>query len=236
MDTSFWKTINSVIVFKETKKQFWGQYLWRLEIHAKCANVACSEDPEHAVEILKFQTLNRNNYGGSWRNPYWHNYTGKYDNVDFGLLQSIKNIKENFSNMARTRIEDCSVQFYAENENDLKLICKLLPQHCVQAVTGPRAGTEQLLISNAIIAPKIAFNYKVVLRDGQYNVPLKLQILNLLENQEDIKITAGLKHNLNRPWPAMWGVFFYTNDLGIVTMLNLMSPGIVGKIHEVVQA
>jgi hypothetical protein len=237
MDTSFWKSINSDIRFKETKKQFWGRYLWRMELNVNCAHIACDNDPEHAVELLKYQMINRSNYGGSWRNPYWHGYTGKYENVDFDLLRSIKTVKLSFSSTVKTRIEDSSVQFYTETEDDLKLITKLLTNYeCVQIITGPRKGTEQLLSSDVIIAPKTPFKYKVLLRDGNYGSQLKAQVLNLLESQEDIKITAGLRHNLKRPYPGMWGAFFYANDLGITTMLSLMSPGIIGKIHEVVQA
>ena len=236
MDISFWNSLNSDIKFKSTKKQFWGKYLWRMEIQANCANVACYDDPKNAVEILKYQMHNRSNFGGSWRSPYWHNHTNKYENVDFGLLQNIRLIKENFKANIKTRIEDSSVQFYACSENELKSISALLPKDCILYITGPVAGTEELLNSDVIIAPKIPFKYKVILRDGTYALPLKEQILNLLESQEDLKITAGLRHNLKRPYPGMWGAFFYANDLGITTMLSLMSPGIVGKIHEVVQA
>ena len=134
-------------------------------------------------------------------------------------------------------MESDRVQFYTGSENELKQIASMLHNTtCVEAITGPRAGTEQLLISDAILAPKIPFKYKILLRDGTYALPLKEQMLNLLESQPDIKITAGLRHNLKRPYPGVWGAFFYANDLGITTMLSLMSPGIIGKIHEVVQA
>jgi len=239
MDTLFWNSLNPDIKFKTTKKQFYGQYLWRMEVHANCAHVAFHNDPEHAVEILKYQMLHRGNYGGSWRNPYWHGNSTKYENVDFELLKLIKDVKQTYSSSARVRVEDSSVQFYTKSEDELKTLANILSQHdshCIDYVTGPQVGTEQLLSSDAIIAPKIPFKYKVLLRDGAYNLPLKAQLLNLLESQPDIKITAGLRHNLKRPYPGIWGAFFYTNDLGITTMLSLMSPGIIGKIHEVVQA
>lgn len=237
MDTLYWSNISPDIKFKETKKQFYGKYLWRIELQVKCANVACDHDPERSVEVLKFHAKNRSNYGGSWRNPYWHSIqSGLYENVDFDLLKAIKHIKENFSNI-KFRVEESRVQFYTETESDLKQIASLLSNFdCIQAITGPRPGTEEMLSSDVIIAKKIPFKYKVLLRDGNYRLELKHQLLNLLESQEDIKITAGLRHNLLRPWPGMWGAFFYTNDLGITTMMSLMSPGIIGKIHEVVQA
>jgi len=234
MDTSFWNSLNYGIKFKETKKRFWGQYLWRMEIHADCAQVACYDNTERAVELLKLQAQNRSNWGGSWRHKA---QADRYDKVDFGLLKSIRTLKENFVSLTKTRIEDSNVQFYTKDENDLKSVAKILSTYsCIRAITGPRAGTEELLCSDVIIAPKIPFKYKILLRDGTYDLLLKEQMLNLLESQEDVKLTAGLRHNLKRPYPGMWGAFFYTNDLGVVTMLSLMSPGIVGKIHEVVQA
>jgi len=237
MDTLYWNNLSVGIKFKETKKQFWGRYLWRMEIQANCADVAFHDDPQRSVKILKAQATNRSNYGGSWRNPYWYNNVGKYDNVNYSLLNSIKNIKQSLSATAKVRVESDRVQFYTGSENELKQIASMLHNTtCVEAITGPRAGTEQLLISDAILAPKIPFKYKILLRDGTYALPLKEQMLNLLESQPDIKITAGLRHNLKRPYPGVWGAFFYANDLGITTMLSLMSPGIIGKIHEVVQA
>ena len=74
-----------------------------------------------------------------------------------------------------------------------------------------------------------------MLRDGNYNREAKLQILDLLEAQgEEVKIPASLRHGLTRDYTGMWGTFFYANEASVTTMLNLIHPGIVGKIHEVV--
>jgi len=236
MDTLYWNNLNSEIKFKTTRKQFFGRYLWRMEIHANCVNVALYDDPEHAVEVMKYRAQNSNNWGGSWRDPYWHFDKEKYNNVDFALFERIKYIKATFTKI-KTRVEESSLQYYAETEDELKQIAiELGKNSCIQYITGPRAGTEQLLLSDAIFSPKVSYRYKILIRDGNYNLALKEQVLNLLEAQEDIKLTAGIRHGLKRPYPAIWGAFFYANDLSIVTMLNLMSPGIVGKIHEVVQA
>jgi hypothetical protein len=234
MDISFWNNLNPDIKFKDTRKQFFGQYLWRMEIHSNCIRVACHDDPEHSIEVLKFQAQNRSNWGGSWRNPNWHFDIKQYDCIDFELFKSIKEIKKTFTTI-KSRVEESNLQYYAESENDLKLIAgKLTNTSCIKSITGPRKGTEQLLRRDKIIAPKIPYRYKILIRDGTYNLPLKAQLLNLLESQEDIKITSGLRHNLKRPYPGVWGAFFYANDLGITTMLSIMSPGIIGKIHEVV--
>jgi len=236
MDTLYWNNLNHEIKFKNTRKQFFGQYLWRMELHINCANVAGHANPEHSVDMMKFRAKNQNNWGGSWRNPYWQFDTKQYDNVDFELLKRVKKIKETFTAI-KIRVEESSLQYYAKTENELKLIAtELANNNCIRFITGPKAGTEKLLMADAILASKIPYQYKVLLRDGNYNLDLKKQILNLLEAQEDLKITAGLRHNLTRPYPGMWNAFFYCNDLSITTLLILMSPNIIGKIHEVVQA
>jgi hypothetical protein len=238
MDTSFWNNLNKNIEFKNTKKQFFEKYLWRLEI--KCELVDLSDlkyqDLQKEVELRRVLEKNRN-YGGSWKTIKYG--PTQFSNVDYVLIQSIRNIRTTYADIIKVRVESPWMQFYTESESDLQTIAQSLSDSkCIMGVTGPAEGTEQLLRDNVIIGGgKISQKYKVMLRDGSYPVSAKQQILSILEAQEtsDIKITAGVRHTLTRPYPAMWGAFFYCNDLGITTILNLISPGIVSKVHEVVQ-
>jgi len=59
MDTLYWNNLSVGIKFKETKKQFWGRYLWRMEIQANCADVAFHDDPQRSVKILKAHDSNK---------------------------------------------------------------------------------------------------------------------------------------------------------------------------------
>jgi hypothetical protein len=129
------------------------------------------------------------------------------------------------------------VQFYAETEDELKVVAQSLSkEECILAVTGPAPGTESMLIGDKIIASKkIVHRYKIMLRDGNYNRDAKTQILTLLEDMgTEVKIPASLRHGLTREYTGMWNTFFYANEESVITMLNLVHPGIVGKIHEVV--
>jgi hypothetical protein len=107
----------------------------------------------------------------------------------------------------------------------------------VEEINGPVNEAEAgILLSGAIIKRNPSeYQYKVVLRDGRYRVEAKQQVLTYLENLGDqIKITPKCQEMLSRPYPSCWGVFFYTNDLGVATMLRLIDPDIVGNIHEIV--
>ena len=238
MDTSFWNKIKPgltpTIEFKSTKKQFFGRYLWRLEIRAECSDLinACYKDMMGEVARRRLRDQSRN-YGGSWR----YNNVARYDRVDYVLLQTIRNIRDTYKDTIKVRCEDPWVQFYAETEDELKVIAQSLGNdECVLAVTGPAPGTEELLSSDKIIASKkIQHRYKIMLRDGNYNRDIKAQILTLLDSMgEEVKIPLSLRHGLGRDYTGMWGTFLYANDESVITMLNLLHPGIVGKIHELV--
>ena len=151
---------------------------------------------------IQAQAQSHINYGGSWYGSGAVQRAKDYKNVDFNLIYAVKNVRDNFVSTIKTRIEEHNVQFYAESESDLQLISKLLATDycCIDTITGPRVGTEQLLSSDVIITKNIPYKYKVMIRDGAYDLTVKEQIFNLLEAQEDVKITAGLTYQLRRPW------------------------------------
>ena len=238
MDTSFWKSLKPNLKpdleFKQTKKQFFGRYLWRLEIHAECSDLVNPSFKDMMAEVAKRRIrAQARNYGGSWR----YSNIERYDKVDYVLLQTIRNIRETYKDTIKVRCEDPWVQFYAESEDELKVIAQSLSnEECILAITGPTPGTEELLTGDKIIgSKKILHRYKIMLRDGNYNLTSKTQILDLLEAQGDaVKIPESLRHGLTRAYTGMWNTFFYANEESVTTMLNLIHPGIVGKIHEVV--
>jgi len=238
MDILFWNKANNNIKFKETKKQFFGQYLWRLELDCECADLINPVYVDMMAEVKRRRVVEdvRKNFGGSWKLLI---NTNKFDNVDYTLLQTLRNIRTTYGDNIKIRIEDPSVQLYAKTQDELKVLALSLGNtNCIKSVTGPKTGTEQLLAEDKIIASdRIKHRYKIVLRDGSYELSSKHQLLNLLRAQDaEVKLTTGLVHNLTRPYKAIWGAFFYCNDLSLVTMINLISPGMVGKIHEVVHS
>jgi hypothetical protein len=238
MDILFWKSLkpNSKpdLEFKHTKKQFFGRYLWRLEIHAECSDLVNPSYKDMMAEVAKRRVRAQSrNFGGSWR----YSNIERYDQVDYVLLQTIRNIRDTYKDSIKVRCEDPWVQFYAETETELKVIAQSLSrEESILAITGPVPGTEAMLSSDKIIASKkVAHRYKIMLRDGNYNREAKAQILALLEAQgAEVKVPASLRHGLTREYAGMWGTFFYANEDSVTTMLNLVYPGIVGKIHEVI--
>jgi hypothetical protein len=234
MDTSFWNNLNKNIKFNRTKKQFFGKYLWRLEVKCEGADLTNLKylDMQQEVAHRKLIALNRN-YGGSWKTQY---RPKQFDTIDYVLLQSIRNIRTTYADVVKIRVENPWIQFYTENEHDLQTVANSLTDpNTISVLTGPKSGTEELLKGDVIfVGDRILHKYKIMLRDGKYDLSHKTQILDLLEAQdENVKITPGLRYKLTRSYPGMWGAFVYVNDLGVAILLNLIVPGIVGKIYEV---
>mgnify|MGYP003351308617 CR=1 FL=1 len=69
--------------------------------------------------------------------------------------------------------------------------------------------------------------------DFNYDFDVKQNILNQLKHRKDVKIPAALQRELGKKYPALWGGYIYADDDSIVTILSLIAPGIVGKIHPI---
>jgi hypothetical protein len=76
------------------------------------------------------------------------------------------------------------------------------------------------------------------MKDGRYSPEVKTQLLNYLVNvgMDQVKLPKTGFEMLSKSTGFIWNLYFYTNDLGVVTFVNLISPGIVSNSHELVIA
>lgn len=238
MDILYWTQLNPNISFGHTQKQYFSRYLYKVVLYApggrlidhKCSSMSA------ALEHRK-QRNTIYNYGGSWRDRY---DSQSLREVDCDLLDTLRQVKSEFGSDVRLRIDEPNVQIYADSEDMLKkVISRFKPsqlQH-VTSITYP-ANDEiaKILKTGAILVKKESeYSHKVVLRDGRYSPELKLQVLNYLDGLDDlVKVSTGSRNMLTKPYPSMWGVFFYTNDPNITSFLSLISPQMVLNIHKLV--
>jgi len=240
MDTLYWSNINSKIAYSSTVKIFFKKYPWRLKIYAiggRCIAREC--DITHSLRLR----LEVPSY-----NFYFSGYAGaKKDRkllakASVPLLESLKLIKEQFCDMIKMTIAEPYVILYAEEQSDLQAVVNTLPyssHSCIHEISGPAAGTEDLLGSQAIITKRVTeYRYKICLRSGKCSNDEKKQILNYLTNLEDqILLRRYSRNMLASDWERLEsGIFFYAKDCSITTFLELISPGIILNIHELVQA
>lgn len=233
MDLSYWNKLNPDIQFQDTVKLYFNRYLYRLVIHADGGRLVNSSDNSLELALVTRMSMEKMYNRSGW----WGVRANQITKVNLKLLESIRLIKNKISDI-KIRVEEPSIQFYANSEDVLKQIVKLLHStDCITHINSPAANTEQLLFSNAILKKSSTdYNFKVILKDGKYSTDIKQQILNYLENLGDVvklsksnkNMLAGINH------PHIWGVWFYTNDVDIVTFIRLIAPESILNIHKLV--
>jgi hypothetical protein len=72
-----------------------------------------------------------------------------------------------------------------------------------------------------------------MLRDGDYDLETKELIWRQLRANKDVMVPLHLDNLLKKKYSYLWSSYFYTNDDSIVTVLALVAPGIIGKIHPI---
>ena len=238
MDTSYWIQCNPRITVEHTSKKFYGKFLYKIALHCPAGRLIDGKGTmadllEHRKTVYKHI-----NQSGWWGRNIKN--SKDLDHADVTLLETLRTIRKTFSGI-KLRVEEPCVQIYANTELELiNLVKEQLNKFAyrVESICGPESQeSEQLLNSGAIIRKKHnGYRYKVILRDGRYSGGIKDSILQYLNglSDEQVHITKTCKEMFTKPNSFLWNCYFYTNDPNITTFINLMSPGIVSNIHELV--
>lgn len=227
MDTLFWRNANPNVRFSKTRKMFFGRFMWRLEYYVVGARII----NDRSVSDIGGHVALKNLTAMSWN-------LERYRNVLTPHLEHFRTVADVWKDRCKTRGEWNTYHFYVENETDAKAIAEAISSQidCAPiAVTGPIAGTEDKLLSGAVFmdAEKIPHKYKIMLRDGVYNVQTKTSILTQLLAHPDVRVPPAVVNVLKSVHNGLWGAYFYADDTSITTMLALIAPGLVGKIYTI---
>jgi hypothetical protein len=236
MDTLFWTRYNPKIVPTFTTKKFFGNYLYKLVVYSPGGRLIDSKGIMLA-ELEHRKMVNRNVNVGYW--GYRNNK--ELDNANIELLEVLRTTKKSNTAGIKFRVEEPRIQIYAESVDQLvDLANGPLKDYSkyVESIAGPEdQAAETALNSNAIIRKRDnGFTYKIVLRDGRYTEDVKRSLLDYLNNMPEdmISVPGGTKDMLSRSNGFMWNCYFYTNDMSLLTFVNLIAPGIVSNTHELI--
>ena len=231
MDSLYWANLNSNIKHETTKKQYYSRYLWRQVYKIK---KVCLASDKHVSDVSAYVKAKQED-AQRWADRAFNTHRlQEWSEVDAELLDHVRTVMNNFKDTMKFRCEWNTMQIYAETEEDLKRVAAVISHdQDIVIINSPIAGTEDALRNGVVYMNKIDYKYKIILRDGNYDTQTKQSILNQLLQRDDVKIPSNLYRELGKKYPALWGAYFYTNDDSIVTILSLISPGLVGKIHPI---
>jgi hypothetical protein len=153
MDISFWKNLSKDIEITYTSKQYYKQYLYKLEVWAPGCKSIHTEDIQ---KDLSFRGRSQPGYnvGGSWWNTRLHKWLVQADLKQLSRLQHIKNT---FSNV-KIRTEEPNISFYAENEQVLKDIVNTIDsryhKHVVNFFGPESPEIQEILETNKVLVKR----------------------------------------------------------------------------------
>jgi hypothetical protein len=238
MDTSFWIRCNPKVTVEHTTKKYYGKYLYKIVVYCPAGRLidskgAMTVELTHRKEVTKH--INQSGWWGARHNR-------DLDSADVHFLNVLRGIRKN-PNGIKMRVEEPRIQIYAQTEDELVnlVIDHLQPfLRNIENVAGPaNEEAAEILNSGAIIRKtNNGYSHKVILRDGRYSVEIKETILQYLEGLqlETAGIPKSCREMFTKSSRYVWNCYFYTNDPSVTTFLNLISPGIVSNIHELVVA
>lgn len=235
MDTLFWKNLSNLISVEHTTKQFYKQYLYKLELHAPgCKSIHA----EYVRDSLAKRSMDIRSfsYGGSW----WDRRLKKYlSEANPAYLEELQKIKNQYPEV-KIRTEEPRICFYSSDENLLKkIVSELDPGYhrYITSITGPKNDQiQQVLESNATIVKKPPkFKYKVWFREKRFSTESRQAIFSYLTGLGDlIKIPENTAQQFQRDYDYIWSCYFYTNDLGVANFVSLIDPDIIREVSELV--
>lgn len=237
MDLFDWKKLNSNIQLLDTKKQFFNQYYYNVKYFCPGGRIILHNqnvDLDEAIE-LRLQIDQRiRNYGGSWR-PQSEQNNKKISAEQLADFRDMINSRPGL----KARVEEPSITFYSASEAALVEIVQQLSAyaHHIVSVTRPTGPQviEHLETGAILIKKDVGYKYKVLCKESVCRN--KAAVYNYLTSIGDqVKMSPSVRKNLSRGGDYVWGVWFYTNDADIASMLNIIEPNFVSNIHKLVVA
>ena len=240
MDTLFWTRCSPKITVEHTTKKYYNQYLYKIVVYCPAGRLIDNNGPmakelDHRKEVFKHIT----------QSGWWGQRQNRdLNHADVYLLDTMRKIRRSSNTVGiKLRVEEPRIQIYAKTENELvNLVLDHLQPFAkhIETIAGP-ANEEcaDILNSGAIIRKTDnGYTHKVILRDGRYGTETKETMLQYLQNLDlaVIGIPTSCRNMLTKSTSYLWNCYFFTNDPSVITFLNLISPGIVSNIHELVVA
>jgi len=238
MDISFWIQCNPKITVDHTVKKFYGKFLYKLVVYCPAGRLIDAKGPmDAALEHRRVMAKNVN-YGGWWGNRNHRDL----ENADVEFLTMLREVRHDRGLGIKLRIEEPMIQVYADSDSALQTFVNTHfaanQKQYVRSISGPAdQAAESVLNAGAIIRKENnGYRYKIILKDGRYTPEIKQNLLNYLENQgtEQVQIPRSARDMLFKSTGFIWNLYFYSNDVNMITFLNLISPGIVSNYHELV--
>lgn len=243
MASLLWKKLNPTVDYCDTTKKFFGKFLFKAVVYLPGGNLIRNtkfEDMQFLLDERLSWHGRSYNYGGSWVNASSGSYARRkfLEDAKTEQLEYWRDaVKQNQTDI-KFRVEEPHITVYSNDESNLYSLVANDPRpKSIRQIFKPKNhnALEALDRGEIILKKKTEYTYRVCFREGKFDTYVVKSIGQLLMNQgDDVKLTNSCKTNLENTRYWFTSTYFYTKNLDIVTMINLISPDIVSGIFRVV--
>jgi hypothetical protein len=230
MDTLFWKQSCPNISQRTTNHLSYGQYAYKLVIAVNGANML-----RYQTDFdFQLKTQRLINYGGSWRRRTAPN------EQDIALLEKLRSYRSDLPAGMRMRVEEPHIQFYSTDEDKLKTLVQdvfvgIPADEYLTSISAPKSRQDLDLLNQGFVLRRANdYAFRMHLRDGKYPKPVKKQLLDLLDAQQDqVRVPPNTRNNLTQDRSDyLWGCYFWCQDESLRLLVDLIRPRTIRQIDR----
>lgn len=207
---------------KTTKSLFRGTYQYKVVLVCSSAHWFRNGDMDAAIEHLKKVDLSLDTKSAWSKKPL----AKTQDEIDYAVKLA-KQLKK-LSNID-IRVESPYLSIYSNNKSDVDLLTRIDADR-VKYISIP--PTNNVLVENTILMPKINFDYRVTL--GKTTCKHDA-FISWAEGNNKLKLTKSCKRDLNKD--RSWGgTHFYITGNNMLLMAKMHLGGSINKVERIIKA
>jgi len=234
MATLSWTNLNPTVKIVDTKKKFFGQYLYKAVFKVPGCRLIASRESESLSHLLDFHQKQLAISMAYKSHRMWSTQR-RLSDAKVAQLEYFKNVIQTYKDQIKVRLEQPILTLYSQDEQVLFDIAGVEADSLLEIHRpGNLQAAAALDRGECIVKTTTEYTHKVVFREtGNLSIETRANIYDYLINLGDVvKMTKSCRENLsgNRYW--FTSSYFYTKDESILTFLNLIAPGAVAGIYK----
>jgi hypothetical protein len=166
-----------------------------------------------------------------------------YNTLEPRLLNSLYDlVSGNYSKKIRVDGNNHEIAFYFEARSQLEEFLENFPAehfNMIKHMENSLMLSADLQHNQRVVKKRKTLRYKIFIRDQTRVTDNHRKLLEYLESLGTVvEITNKLRKDFSSVNPQSYyhNVYFYTSDLSVLSFAEIIAPGIIGRIQEIVEA
>lgn len=237
MDTLYWTNLNQKINILESTKVYFKEFTCKAKYYCPGGMYLREQSQTHWGEPHVYVDMRKETYRRYKQIGSWAPAGREFEKINSTQLEKTRVALGLSEKMKfKLRVEEPYFALYTTTEQDLKtLVDRVDCNDRVYEVSLPRNTQALEDIKNNIIYRKrdVGYQYKVIVRDRYKLDTVSITFKNYLDNLgiETVKLSRTVAKTLSKGrFSQIW---FYSNDLTFLPMLELIYPSSILKVETI---